>query len=62
MSQLILDGGSSYDVASIEADRYFDLPGYTDRENIEARCVAMAGEYYSKIERPTPLAHAHSSQ
>ena len=29
MSELILDGKSSYDVSSIEADRYFDLPGYT---------------------------------
>ena len=32
MSQLILDGESTYDVASIEADRYFDMPGYLERE------------------------------
>jgi 4-methylaminobutanoate oxidase (formaldehyde-forming) len=51
MSQLILDGRSTYDVASIEADRYFDMPGYTDRGEIEARCVEMAGNYYGKIER-----------
>lgn len=62
MSQLILDGRSSYDVSSIEADRYFDLPGYTDRTDIEAQCVSMAGNYYGKIERPTPLVGAHSSR
>ena len=32
MSQLILDGKSTYDVKSIEADRYFDMPGYLERE------------------------------
>ena len=42
MSQLILDGRSSYDVSSIEADRYFDMPGYVDRADIEAKCVDMA--------------------
>jgi glycine/D-amino acid oxidase-like deaminating enzyme len=56
MAQLILDGHSTYDVSSIEADRYFDMPGYIEREDIEARCVAMAGNYYGKIERPTPVA------
>jgi glycine/D-amino acid oxidase-like deaminating enzyme len=62
MSQLILDGVSSYDVSSIEADRYFDLPGFTQREEIEARCVAMAGDYYGKIEQPLPLAAANSAR
>ena len=41
MSQLILDGSSTYDVSSIEADRYFDLPGYVKREEIE---VALRGD------------------
>jgi sarcosine dehydrogenase len=54
MSQLILDGKSSYDVSSIEADRYFDMPGYLDRDDIEARCVSMAGNYYGKVERAAP--------
>jgi sarcosine dehydrogenase len=61
MSQLILDGKSTYDVSSIEADRYFDMPGYIEREDIEARCYAMAGNYYGKLERPSPVAGAHSS-
>ena len=57
MSELILDGGSSYDVRSIEADRYFDLPGYIERADIEAKCRDMAGNYYGKVERPLPAAH-----
>jgi glycine/D-amino acid oxidase-like deaminating enzyme len=52
MSQLILDGTSTYDISSIEADRYFDMPGYIERAEIEAKCAAMAGNYYGKIERP----------
>jgi 4-methylaminobutanoate oxidase (formaldehyde-forming) len=59
MSQLILDGESTYDVESIEADRYFDMPGFLTRADIEARCISMAGNYYGKIERPTPVAGAH---
>jgi 4-methylaminobutanoate oxidase (formaldehyde-forming) len=59
MSQLILDGESTYDVKSIEADRYFDMPGYLERSDIEAKCVLMAGNYYGKIERPAPVAGAH---
>ncbi len=58
MSQLIIDDHSSYDASSIEADRYFDVPGFTLREDIEARCVAMAGAYYSKLERSAPMVDA----
>jgi 4-methylaminobutanoate oxidase (formaldehyde-forming) len=61
MSELILDGKSTYDVSSIEADRYFDMPGYFERNEIDARCVSMAGNYYGKVERATPVASAHSS-
>lgn len=61
MSQLILDGSSMYDVKSIEADRYYDLPGYLTREDIEQKCVAMAGSYYVKVERPESVARAHST-
>jgi 4-methylaminobutanoate oxidase (formaldehyde-forming) len=62
MSQLILDGQSTYDVASIEADRYFDMPGYIDRRDIENRCAAMAGNYYGKIERPSVAESMQSSR
>jgi glycine/D-amino acid oxidase-like deaminating enzyme len=61
MSQLILDGTSTYDVKSIEADRYYDLPGFLTRDDIEQKCVAMAGSYYGKIERPESVARAHST-
>jgi glycine/D-amino acid oxidase-like deaminating enzyme len=56
MSQLILDGQSTYDCESIEADRYFDVPGYINRVEIEDKCVRMAGNYYGTIERPAPVA------
>jgi len=55
MSQLILDGRSTYDIQSIEADRYFDVPGYINRVEIEDKCVRMAGNYYGTIERPAPV-------
>jgi 4-methylaminobutanoate oxidase (formaldehyde-forming) len=55
MSQLILDGRSTYDIQSIEADRYFEAPGYVNRVEIEDKCVRMAGNYYGTIERPTPV-------
>ena len=60
MSELILDGRSSYDVSSIEADRYFDMPGYLKRDDIEVKCVSMAGNYYGKVERATALAGAQT--
>ena len=55
MSQLILDGKSMYDVKSIEADRYFDMHGYLERGDIEAKCAEMAGNYYGKVERASPV-------
>jgi 4-methylaminobutanoate oxidase (formaldehyde-forming) len=61
MAELILDGKSSYDVKSIEADRYFDMAGYVERNDIEARCVTMAGNYYGKVERPAPVAGAQAT-
>ena len=61
MAELILDGRSSYDVKSIEADRYFDMPGYIERADIEAKCVDMAGNYYGKVERPAPASTAQRS-
>jgi 4-methylaminobutanoate oxidase (formaldehyde-forming) len=61
MSQLILDGQSSYDCESIEADRYFDVPGYLIRDDIETKCVEMAGNYYGKVERAEPVASEQST-
>jgi hypothetical protein len=53
MAELIVDGESHYDVASIESDRYFDLPEFQTRADIKAKCYEMAGNYYGKVERPS---------
>jgi 4-methylaminobutanoate oxidase (formaldehyde-forming) len=50
MAELILDGESSYDIRAIEADRYFEVPGYQERAAIEAKCRYMAGAYYGRVE------------
>ncbi len=52
MAEMILDGATQYDIAAIEADRYFDLPGYQQRDDIKARCLEMAASYYGRVERP----------
>ncbi len=41
MSDLIRSGQTDYDIAAIEADRYFDSPGFQDRAEIKARCYQM---------------------
>jgi hypothetical protein len=56
MAELIVDGRSRYDCESISADRYFDMPGYVSRSDIEAKCVDMAGNYYGKVEKAEALA------
>jgi len=50
MSELILDGKSSYDIESIEADRYWEVPGFQDRVEIKERCYKMQGSYYGRVE------------
>ena len=61
MAELILDGSSRYDCESIEADRYFDVPGYTCRDDIEQKCRDMAGNYYGKVERAAPAASGQAA-
>lgn len=50
MTELILDGDSQYDIAAIEADRYYDAPGFVDRNDIKEKCFKMQGRYYSRLE------------
>ncbi|MCH8923217.1 MAG: FAD-binding oxidoreductase [Planctomycetes bacterium] len=50
MAELILDDKTKYDVAAIEADRYFDMPGYQDRDEIDKKCQSMSGSYYGRVE------------
>jgi hypothetical protein len=47
---LILDGAADYDLAAIEADRFFDLPGYQQRNEIKRKCYAMYASYYGRVE------------
>lgn len=53
MADLICAGKTDYDLAEIEADRFFDLPGYADRHEIESRCFEMASNYYGRVEGKT---------
>jgi 4-methylaminobutanoate oxidase (formaldehyde-forming) len=53
MADLILLGETSYDIAAIEADRYFDVTGYRERGDINAKCYRMAAEYYGNIQNVT---------
>ena len=50
MAELILDGTCRYDLAQLEADRFFDLPEFMDRARVKARCAETYAHCYSKIE------------
>jgi len=50
MSELIRNGQTGYDIAAIEADRYFDVPGFQERDEIKARCYEMQAGYYGQVE------------
>ena len=50
MADLILDGTCRYDLAQLEADRFFDLPEFMDRARVKARCAETYAHCYSKIE------------
>jgi glycine/D-amino acid oxidase-like deaminating enzyme len=50
MAELILDGTCRYDLSQIEADRFFDLPEFMDRERVKARCAETYANCYSKVE------------
>lgn len=49
MSELILDGGSRFDIHEIEADRFFDAPWLADRPEIRRRCYEMYANYYGQV-------------
>ncbi len=50
MSDLIRNGKTDYDIAAIEADRYFDVPGFQDRAEIKSKCYEMHAGYYGRVE------------
>jgi glycine/D-amino acid oxidase-like deaminating enzyme len=53
MADLLLDGRCRYDMAEIEADRYYDLPEWKDRARVEAGCLEAYASCYG---RPAPRA------
>ena len=55
MAELILDGKSSYDIDSIYADRFFDMPGYLERPEIKEKCYNMYASYYGRVEGETAV-------
>ncbi|MFV2067397.1 MAG: NAD(P)/FAD-dependent oxidoreductase [Pirellulales bacterium] len=50
MADLIVDGQSDYDIAAIEADRFHARCDLIDRQQIDAACRTMAGNYYGAVE------------
>ncbi len=50
MADLILNGGTQYDIEAIEADRYFDIPGFQERAAIKSKCYQMHASYYGGVE------------
>jgi glycine/D-amino acid oxidase-like deaminating enzyme len=50
MADLIQNDQTDYDIKAIEADRYFDLPGFQDRGEIKEKCYQMHAGYYGHVE------------
>ena len=50
MAELILEGETRYDIAAIEADRYFDMPEFQTRVDIKAAAYKMHAGYYGNVE------------
>lgn len=50
MADLIMSGQTKYDIAAIEADRFFDFPDLQERAQIKAKCYQMHAEYYGRVE------------
>ena len=53
MADLIRTGTTDYDIAAIEADRYFDIPGFQERREIKEKCYQMHAGYYGRVEGKT---------
>ena len=49
MAELIIDGRSRYDVAQIEADRFFDIPQLHDRLEVKRQARETYAGYYGKV-------------
>ena len=51
MADLILEGRTDHDIREIEADRFYDIPGYATREEIKKKCSEMCRNYYGAVEK-----------
>ncbi|MBM3525673.1 MAG: FAD-binding oxidoreductase, partial [Alphaproteobacteria bacterium] len=49
MAELIVDGTTRYDVAQIEADRFFDMPELHERLVVKQRARDTYAGYYGKV-------------
>jgi len=49
MAEWIVDGATRYDVAAIEADRFFDVPELRDRAIVKQRCRQTYADYYGAV-------------
>ncbi|MCZ6794627.1 MAG: FAD-dependent oxidoreductase [Planctomycetota bacterium] len=52
LADLVERGETDYDIDEIEADRFFDLPGYQSRDEVKEKCARMYGDYYGRVEKP----------
>ena len=50
MADLVLNGKTDYDIEAIEADRYHDIAGFQQRNDIKAKCYQMHADYYGRVE------------
>ena len=50
MADLVLTGETDYDIESIEADRYHEVPGLIERSDIKTKCYQMHADYYGRVE------------
>jgi len=53
MADLILSGRTDYDIHAIEADRFFEVPGFQERAEIKAKCYQMHAGYYGSVQGKT---------
>ena len=51
LADLVERGETDYDIDEIEADRFFDVPGYQSRDEVKEKCARMYGDYYGRVEK-----------
>ncbi|MBL9122166.1 MAG: FAD-binding oxidoreductase, partial [Planctomycetaceae bacterium] len=49
MAELIVDGRSRYDIAQLEADRFFEIPQLHERREVKRQARETYAGYYGKV-------------